>query len=208
MHARMIILVLFFAAVMPSVTPAATVDHYSSSGVNGFATFTISDNCANGQGIVSFSESTIKANGQATPSPVATVYIDLFDSCGMTPRFWYPLSMSNVTFTYTPANPNRLPHSISGSADIVLTDAYTGDTKTIHVQINLVSAGNISESRTSIHRVYPSSNGKSIKVDEDSRGQESSATGTLTVSGGFQYIAASQYGTVGVSTSRSFTITH
>jgi len=83
MNAKAIIPVLLFAAVIPSVTNAATVDHYFSSGVYGNASFSTFDGCTYSDGYVDIPESTIKGNGPATPVP--TAYVSF---CPTTPALW------------------------------------------------------------------------------------------------------------------------
>src|SRR5574338_192897 len=125
MNAKTIIPVLLFAAVMPSVTNAASVEHYFFSGAFGSAYFSISDNCTYSDGyadISESSESTIKGNGPATPVPTAYVYISSYNSCTGESHYWSPSSTSNVTFLHTPATHGSFPNTVSGSADLVLTD--------------------------------------------------------------------------------------
>ena len=85
---------------------------------------------------------------------------------------------------------------------------YTGDTKTIHMQLTLKSVGGRYEYVSKDHYTYPSFNKHPlVKVDVDDKSHQSYAIGSLTISGGFQYINASQYGEVGIGTSRNHTIT-
>jgi len=208
MNAKTIIPVLLFAAVMPSVTSAASIEHYSSSGVFGRTYFSTFDGCTYRDGYVEISESTTKGNGPATPVPGAYMYIFSYNQCNEEWHWLDPSSSSNVTFSHNPATHNSFPNSLSGSADFVMFDWNTGETKNIHVQLNLVSVGGRYEHVTKEHFEYPSGNKHAVKVDWDSRTHESDATGSLTLSGDVQYIGAPQSGNVGVGTSRNLTITH
>jgi len=89
----------------------------------------------------------------------------------------------------------------------VLTDANTGDTRNIHMQVNLVSVGGQYEYVDKLNYEYPSFNKHAVKVDAQYKSHQSAATGSLTVSGGLQYINASQSGFVGAGTTRGITIT-
>ena len=209
MNAKTIIPVLLFAAVIPSVTNAASVAHQFSSGAFGDADFVISDACTFSNGNVDISESTTKDNGPATPVPDAYVSIYSYDSCTGEYHYWSPSSTSSITFSHTPATHNSFPHTVSGSGDLVLTDSYTGNTKRIHFDLKLASVGGQYESIYSSHREFPSFNNNTMKSDYDNRSHLSSATGSLTISGDFQYDNdALSNGDVGVGTLRIFTVTH
>ena len=209
MSAKNICVVLFAITTVatPSVSNAASVDHFFSSGAYGSASGSTSDSCTSTSFYVSGSESTFKGGGAGPAIPTPSGYIDVYLYNRCTQRASYLWGSSDtITFSHTPATHGSFPDSVTMSADFTVRD-NAGTNKSVHVELRLVSSGGQYEYVYSRHYEYPSGD-QTVKVDDDSKGHEAAATGSLDISGDFQFTNPSVNGYVGVSTTRSHTVVH